>query len=496
MVVDQKYLWMKLNHLSSAQTTLTFLLSIAFKELLSPRILVIEHSFSDGLFCHEANWRPISGREIESLFQLMKTWINSGGQIEYKTKTKSDVIDEFKEMNSLSKLEIAQRWNHDKIPVIEYGQHWDYQIGTIISDLSKLPVFELRKYNEGFLMRLPTPFHAENIEKFKDHPKLFSTIKEHEESSKILNIASIRELNDQIRNGNIQELINVAEELHDRKINDIAVALIENHPQKRLISIAGPSSSGKTTFGKRLTAELKTKGFRALHIYMDDYFCDRDTLPLDAQGKRDIEAFTALNTELLCERLDCILDGGQIPKRKFDFKTGKGSDTTDRQQISEQDFILIDGIHGLNPIISKKIGEERLSKIYVMAFTLMNIDTSHRISTSDNRLLRRMVRDHNYRGFSAEYTLAHCSSIRVGEERNIFPYQEEASFLFNSALIYEFPILARHIKPLLKDVVNEKMLARVEYLNTFLSFFEEYDDDLVPGTSILREFIGNSKYKY
>ncbi len=487
---------MKLDFLNHAQATLAFLLSSAFKELLAPKMLVIEHSFGDGLFCHEANWEPITESEIKAVFQLMHKWIERNSSLQLSIKKKSKVVGEFKNMNSQSKVAIAQRWENDQIPIVEFNSYWDYQMEPMITELKQLPKFQLRKYNDGFLMRLPTLINPDKIEKFNDHPKLFSIMEEHEQWGNILGVATIRELNKHINAENIDELIWVAEGLHEKKISYIADVLVQDFPKKRLVCIAGPSSSGKTTFGKRLRIQLRVNGFYAHHISMDDYFIDRSKLPTDAEGVKDFESISGLDVELLGSRLNSLLEGNQIPVREFKFDHGKGQDTANQIKLGDRDFILIEGIHGLNPIISDMIGAERLNKIYVSAITQMNIDANHRISTSENRLLRRLVRDHKFRGYSPEQTLSRWNSVRAGEEENIFPYQEEASLMFNSSLAYELPVLAKYVRPLLKDIDNEHLAEKVNYLNTFLAFFEPLEEELVPGTSILREFIGNSEFKY
>ncbi|MFC1550747.1 uridine kinase [Candidatus Neomarinimicrobiota bacterium] len=487
---------MKLDNLNHAQATLAFLLSRAFKELLAPKMLVIEHSFGDGLFCHEANWEPIAETEIEALFQLMHKWIASNHSLQMSTRKKSTVISEFKEMNSQSKVAIAKHWENDQIPIVEFESHWDYQTEPMITALSQLPIFQLRKYNDGFLMRLPTLMNPEKIETFRDHPKLFSIMEEHEQWGDILGVSTIRELNNHINTGNINELIWVAEGLHEKKISYIADALVRDFPKKRLVCIAGPSSSGKTTFGKRLRIQLRVNGYYAHHISMDDYFIDRSELPTDADGVKDFESIAGLDVDLLGSRLNKLLEGDQIPVREFKFDSGMGHDTANQMKLGDGDFILIEGIHGLNPIISDMIGTERLNKIYVSAITQMNVDANHRISTSENRLLRRLVRDHKFRGYSPEQTLSRWNSVRIGEETNIFPYQEEASFMFNSSLAYELPVLAKYVKPLLKNIDDLELKEKVNHLNTFLSFFEELEEKQVPGTSILREFIGDSEFKY
>ncbi len=486
------------NNLAAVQATLAFLLSKSFKELLSPKMLVIEHSFGDGLFCHEANWESIEEPEIKKIENRMREYIANDHQIRFTSIPRDQMIEELYKLNSQSKLAIAERWSSVNIPVVQMDDYWDYRTESMEKDKSKLTDFELRKYNAGFLLRLPTMLKPGKIGPFIDHPKLFSVMEEHEQWGKILGVSTVRELNLVVESGEIKDLIWVAEGLHEKKISNIADSLVENFPEKRLICVSGPSSSGKTTFGKRLRIQLRVNGFRTLLISMDDYFIDRKMLPLDENGQRDFESIEGLDLDLLCLRLDQLLGGKEIPVRNFSFDSGTGNDSDETMQLDGWDFVLIEGIHGLNPVLSDRIGQDRMNKIYVSAITQLNIDANHRISTSENRLIRRIVRDHKFRGYTPEQTLERWPSVRLGEEKNIFPYQEEAAFMFNSSLVYELPVLAAYLVPLLAGIKIEKpeVEAQADQLVTYLSFFKMLNEELVPGISILREFIGKSEFSF
>jgi uridine kinase len=489
---------MNQNNHTEVKATLAFLLSKSFKELLSPRMLVIEHSFGDGLFCHEANWEPVEEHEIREVENRMREYIADDHELQFTMMSREKMIEELYKLNSQSKLAIAKRWNSDNIPVVKMDDYWDYQIESMEQDKSRLTNFELRSHNAGFLLRLPTMLEPEKVGPYVDHPKLFSVMEEHEQWGKILGVSTIRELNRAVETGEIQDLIWVAEGLHEKKVSNIADGLAEDFPEKRLICVSGPSSSGKTTFGKRLRIQLRVNGFHTLLISMDDYFIDRKLLPLDENGQKDFESIDGLDHDLLCSRLDQVLGGKEIPVRNFNFNTGTGSDTNKTMQLGDWDFILIEGIHGLNPILSDKIGPDRMNRIYVSAITQLNIDANHRISTSDNRLIRRIVRDHKFRGYTPEQTIQRWPSVRLGEEKNIFPYQEEAAFMFNSSLVYELPVLAAYLVPLLTGVKIEDLKEKEEmdHLVKFLSFFEMVNEERVPGISILREFIGKSEFSF
>ena len=484
--------------LSSIHATQAFFLSGAFKKVFPDRLLVIEHSFGDSFFCHDVNFDPITMDELQKLENLMRDWIKNDEPITFKLWPKQKFIEKLYKFNSHSKLTIANRWEGDQIPIAKFdGKYWDYMIEPLISNKSLLEKFELKKYNDGFLLRFATILQPDDIAPFQDQPKLFATMEEHQKWSEILGISTIGDLNDAIENDEIKELIWVAEGLHEKKISDIADEVVSGFPQKRVITIAGPSSAGKTTFSKRLKIQLRVNGYRSQTISMDDYFINRELLPVGADGKQDFESIDGLDIDLLCERLDALLDGKEIPERHFNFDLGVGKDTDKSLKLGDWDFVIVEGIHGLNPKLTEKLGQDRVEKLYISAITQMNIDANHRISTSDNRLLRRLVRDSKFRGYPPENTLERWTSVRLGEEKNIFPHSEEANLIFNSSLVYELPVLAKYARPLLKNIGgdnNVKQLA--ERLDLFLSFFANIDEKYVPGISLLREYIGKSDFKY
>ncbi len=483
--------------LSENSATLTFMVTSAFKELFAPRMLVVEHSFADGFYCHEAEWQAITEEEIGQLEQFLREWLWSNEAIQFEYWTKNKVMQELERINSYSKLSNVKHWVAEKIPIVRFNGYFDYIIEPMSTDKTALQNFRLMPYDCGFIMRVPTIAQPERLEPFVDRPKLFAIIKEQEEWGSILDVSTIWQLNDMIVSGEIREMLWVAEGLHEKKIGQIADGLVAQFPQKRVVAIAGPSSSGKTTFAKRLGIQLKVAGYTTKQISMDDYFIDRDRLPFDENGRQDFEAIGAMDVQLLCQRLDLLLQGESIPKRRYNFGTGTGADLAETIWLDKRDFIIIEGIHGLNPQLSGCLGEDRIQKIYISALTQLNLDANHRVSTSDNRLVRRMVRDHKFRGYTPQQTLERWPSVRMGEEKNIFPFQEEADFMFNSALVYELSVLANYVLPLLKeDMSNGELATEALRLNRLLGFFEPLDEKHVPGISLLREFIGSSDLHY
>lgn len=484
-------------NLAANQASLGFILSIAFRKIFPERMLVIEHSFGDGYFCHDNEWMPFSKGELNILTREINSILNNPEPIRLTKRPREWVVREFKKLHSVSKSGNLQLWKDDPLPMVQYKNSWDYCIEPMTSDKTRLKQFEIRKFNNGFLLRFPTLLNPGTVGSFRNQPKLFSVMEEHERWGDILGVRTIHDLNETIHSGEIRELLWVAEGLHEKKISDIADVLVNNFPDKRIITIAGPSSSGKTTFAKRLAIQLRVIGFRARQISMDDYFHDRKDIPLDKNGHQDFENIQAVNIKLLAERMNSLLRGKEIPVRKFNFEAGIGEDRNQTLQLGRDDFVILEGIHGLNPVLAEALGKDQLQRIYISAITQLNIDSTHRVSTSDNRLLRRMIRDYKYRGYSAEETLNRWPSVRRGEEQYIFPFQEEADMMFNSALLYELPVLTESCLKLLEKVGKQPSLEdTVSRLRVLLTFFLPLKIDIVPGISILREFVGASEFEY
>ena len=478
----------------AAMATMSFLLSCASRQLYGSGKLVIEHSFGDGLFCHDDKWKMYPRQRLQKLHELLNEWLANEIPLKYDTIDCSQAIMVFEEAGLRNKPELLRMWQQDKFPIIRFGEFWDICLEPMNLDKSSMRVFELRNYNHGFLLRLAPRKNPEVLAPYLDRPKLFYIFREHQRWIEILGVKTIAQLNNLVRQ-KVRELVWVSDGLHDKKLSEIADQLVEQHYQRPVLFISGPSASGKTTFAKRLAIQLLINGYTTRQISMDDYFVNRDDIPVGPDGSQDFEALTVLNMDLLAERVETLLDGGAVPERKFDFRSGMGRDLDETYSLRKKEFLLLEGIHGLNPILTQRVAPGAAQKIYVSAITQLNFDGDHRVSTADNRLIRRLVRDHRTRGYSPEDTLARWPSVRQGEERNIFPYQEEADFMFNSVLLYEFSMLTRLARPLLDQVsADSPHAAEAKRLVTLLSFFEPMDDSLVPRTSILREFIGGSDF--
>ncbi len=481
------------------KATITHILTKVFLETKKGKSLVVEHSYQDGYFCHVAGWEEISKDDINRLEKGMLQWLNGPEQISISTKTRDEVLKHMLARPSVSKAANTKKWPTDNIPIIMLGSsYWDYLLESVEIKKENLQNFRLEKFNDGFLLRFFS--NTESCQKssiLSDQSKLFQIIEEIVQMGDILELSTINHVNELVNSGNIRQMLWVAEGFHEKRISQIADKIVNEFPSKRVISIAGPSSSGKTTFTKRLGIQLRVNGFKTVSLSMDDFFIDREKIVTDSSGNRDFETIKAMDVVLLAQRIQTLLSGEPIPKRTFDFKTGIGHDTKETVQLGEWDLIMLEGIHGLNPSLTKSLGNTKLHRIYVSAITQLNIDSNHRVSTSDNRLLRRLVRDHLFRGYSPEDTLERWKSVREGEERNIFPFQEEADFMFNSSLLYELSVLAKFARPLLKEVSSQSPVkAEAERLELLLALVEPMDEDLVPGISILREFIGKSDFHY
>ena len=467
------------------QTTLAFLLSAASQELFPGRILFIEHSLSDGYYCHFGKEDIVKKEEIKVISEKMGQYLLNKTEIKFEETPREKLLHRFSSQNRMDKVALLEKWEVDPVPCVRFGEFLDYRFGPMNTDKNVLQLCKLRPYDVGFLLRFFQPGQKEELDSFVDAPKLYQVIKEHETWGNILGISNIGELNKLIMTGNIDEMIRVAEGLHEKKISRIADSLCEDFLYKRIVFIAGPSASGKTTFSKRLGIQLKVNGFSNQPISMDNYYLNREEMP------DDIESISSLNMNLLCDHLSSLERGEVIPERKFDFARGVGYETGKEIKIPQDTFIVVEGIHGLNPLFSEQVGIDRIQRIYVSALTQLNVDNEHRVSTSDNRLFRRIVRDVLTRGYSSDNVLTQWPRVRYGEENNIFPYQEEADFMFNSSLVYEIPVLANQAIPLLKKIKRSSQnFQTAERLLTFLSLFIPISPDSIPEISILREFIG------
>ncbi len=477
------------------QRSLLFIFLRASMELYKNIFINVHHSLSKGLYCEIKHDVELSKKNIESIAQRMKEIIAADEPFVKVSMKKEEAVKIFESYHMSSKVNLLKYRESDYINIYSCGWLKNYFYGYMLPSTGYIKQFDLMKYDKGVILRHPTNFSMDQIPEFMETPKLASIFSESEKWGKILGVSDIASLNDQITAGNSGELIRISEALHEKKIAQIADMI--SLTGKRVILIAGPSSSGKTTFANRLKIQLKVNGLNPVTISTDDYFVDREFTPVDEDGKYDFESIDAVDVEQFNKDLSQLLAGEVLNLPTFDFKEGKRKYTGKQLQIKEDQLIIIEGIHGLNELFTRDIYRKDKFKIYISALTQLNIDHHNRIPTTDTRLLRRIVRDFNYRGHDARGTITQWPSVRKGEEINIFPYQEDADVIFNSAMVYELAILKKHAEPLLEAITNdEPEYSEAKRLLKFLSYVKSIDDDeLVMNISILKEFIGGSSFR-
>ena len=482
---------------SAVHASLGFLLAAAVDELFPERTLFIEHSFIGGYYCHFRTGDSVTAEDLKALSQRIEEYCRGCDPLELMDIPRRDLESRFQATNRDDKLEILNRLGHDRVPAARFRQYCDYRFEPMTVHLDQLAKFSLDSYRDGFLLRFPSLLPPHEVPPLRDSPKLYQVIKQREQWGRALRVSNLNQLNQVLDTDGGRELTWVAEGLHEKTIAGIADELAIGHPARRVIFIAGPSSSGKTTFAKRLAVQLKVNLFNTLAISIDDYFRDRSEMPKLPDGTLDFEALETVDIPHMVQDVQALLEGHTIARRHFSFKRGAGTDTDEKLHLDPDTFLIVEGIHGLNPVFPAQLGADKVRRIYVSAITQLNVDNEHRISSSDNRLLRRLVRDAQFRGHNAEATLLQWPKVRLGEEQHIFTYQEEADFMFNSALIYELAALRTKAGTMLKSVSKKSpAYPQARRLLTFLSFIVPLDDQLVPPASILREFLGGSAFEY
>ena len=431
--------------------TLAFVFIKACEEVFPKCRITIEHSLSEGLYC-EVGCRKegLSELDINNLRSKMNEIIVDNKDILKISTNKEDAIKIFQEQGKYEKAELLKYKEYDDVKLYKCDNHINHFYGHMLPSTKCITVFDIKKWKAGIVLLGPSKKDKDVVQEFIPHRKLSSIYKEAEDWSNLIGIDKVITLNKLIENNNFSETIRIVEALHEKKISQIADMIKEQ--QKRVILIAAPSSSGKTSFAHRLSIQLKVNNINPVPISLDDYFVNREDTPLDEFGKYDFESIYAVDLDLFNSDLEKLLKGEEIDVPKFNFKTGKREYSGRKLKIKEDQLIILEGIHALNPILTQSISEAEKFKIYISVLTQINLDDHNRIPTTDLRLIRRIVRDYNFRGYSAARTIEHWDAVRRGEEKNIFPYQEEADVMFNSACIYELPVLKKYAKPLLEEI--------------------------------------------
>ncbi len=482
----------KLNNWRRYQSTLSFILYVATKKLFPKSRLRIEHSIGQGFYCYLD--RRLTEKGLQNLEVTMKNIIDQALPIKKFLCTKKKALNLLSREGLKDKITLLKNCNLNRVYLYNLLGHYDTFLVEPFDHTHKAPLFYLKDFPPGFVIVFPHWSNLQTIPEFVPQLRLARIFYEYLEWVKVLGVTDVGELNYAIKNGRGPEIIQIAEALHEKKIVYIADRI--TNEKRKIVLIAGPSSAGKTTFTKRLAVQLLVNSLRPLIISVDDYFFPRDKTPRDEQGRLDFETIKAIDVERLNRDMLELLEGREIILPKFDFKSGrrlKGA----RIKLPENGVVLIEGIHCLNDELTYKIPVFVKFKIYISALTQLNVDDHNRVSTTDTRMIRRIVRDTHFRGYNVQGVLEQWGRVRSGEEKNIYPFQEQADEMFNSSLIYEPAVLKKYCLPLLiKIKKNGPVYEEVGRLIDFFNLFYNLNDRDVPSNSILREFIGGSSFVY
>ncbi len=476
--------------------SLTFLLEAAFSNLFPQAGLYIDHSVaSGGYYCEVKEREPLSGDELKALEAEMRQLVLANLPFTRNEASVEETIARFEKENYPDKVRLLRHRRKPYVTLYQLGSHVDYHHGYMVPSTGYLKWFELVDSNGGFILRFPRRHSPTGLMSMEDFPKLLTSFRQYGSWLERLGIDSVGALDDAIKAGRSREIILVSEALHEQHIASIANQIAEKRENIHLVLISGPSSSGKTTFSRRLAVQLLALGISPFALEMDNYFVDRAKTPKDENGQYDYETIDALDLALLGKQLEQLIRGQEAQLPHYNFKTGM-SETGETVRLRPGQLIILEGIHGLNPRLIPASLASQTFKIYASALTQLNLDRHNRVSTTDTRLVRRIVRDARERGYSAQQTISRWESVRRGEKRHIFPYQENADVMFNSALAYELAVLKPLVEPLLRQVPhNTPEFIETKRLLAFLEWFLPLEPDWLPDNSILREFVGGSILK-
>ena len=480
--------------------SLFFILVKAVEELYPQGSISLEHPISKGYFCKLHIDRTIGLDDVQRIKQKMQEII--AADIPY-TRTEShteEVVRLFEKRGMMDKARLLDTYGQLYSYYYQLGDTVDCYYSSLVPSTGYIRLFDIVKYYDGLLLRIPSRENPTKLEEVVKQEKMLEVFQEYHRWNQILGISTVGDLNVACNHGHATDLINVSEALQEKKIAQIADEITHRNQdgqRVKLVLISGPSSSGKTTFSKRLSIQLMTNGLKPYPISLDDYFVNRNDTPLDENGKHYFESLYAVDLPFFEEQLTTLLNGGEVELPRYNFTTGKREMSGKKLRIDEHMILIIEGIHALNPALTSHIPNENKYKVYVSALTTILLDNHNYIPTTDNRLLRRIIRDYKYRNYSAEETIARWPSVRAGEEKWIFPYQENADAMFNSALLFELAVLKDYVEPVLRKVPNRcPEYSEAHRLLRFLNYFVSVQDKELPPTSLLREFLGGSSFQY
>ncbi len=481
------------------QRTLFFIMQKAVHDLYPDAAFSIKHSVSKGFYCEIAGHDQLSADEVECIKARMDDIIDQDIPIVRERVLSSEAEEIYAQLGFEDKIALLHTRPRMYVDIYRMADMAGYFYGALAPSTSYIHLFDIRPYYNGLHLAVPRRTDPDKLENIVPQDKMFDIFKEYKEWVSVMGVSNIGSLNGKILAGESSDLIKVAEAFHEKKLAGIADSIYEANVERgaRIVLISGPSSSGKTTFAKRLGIELRILGLRPVMVSLDDYFVDREKTPRDEKGDYDYEALEAIDLQLFNTQLQQLMNGESVTIPRYDFISGTRQWHSEPLQLDERSILVIEGIHGLNPQLTSSIEDRLKFRIYISALTSISMDDLSRIPTTDNRLLRRITRDYYTRGSNAEASLKRWGSVRRGEDKYIFPYQENADVMFNSSLFYEISVLRQYVEPMLRevpDVVPEYAEAR--RLLKFLDNFTQIPSDEIPPTSILREFIGGSSFKY
>ncbi|WP_071147738.1 nucleoside kinase [Bacteroides ihuae] len=480
--------------------SLCFILFKAVTDIFPTAKLFVEHPVSKGYFCNLSIGRTVTLEDVSQIKVRMHEIVEANIPFHRTECHTAEAVRIFNERGMDDKVKLLESSGSLYTYYYTLEDTIDYYYGNLVPRTGYVKQFDLVKYYDGLLLRIPTRSNPNVLEEVIKQEKMLDVFKEYIQWSNIMGLSNAGDFNIACAQGYATDLINVAEALQEKKISQIADTIYhrgENGNRVKLVLISGPSSSGKTTFSKRLSIQLMTNGLRPYPLSLDNYFVDREQTPLDENGKYDYESLYALDLKLFNQQLEALLRGEEVDLPRFNFALGKKEYSGDKLKIDNHTILILEGIHALNPELTNHINESNKFKIYVSALTTISLDDHNWIPTTDNRMLRRIIRDFNYRGYSAQETISRWPSVRAGEDKWIFPYQENADVMFNSALLFEFAVLRRHAEPILTDVPrNSPEYCEAYRLLKFIKYFTPVQDKEIPPTSLLREFLGGSSFKY
>lgn len=494
---DVEFLDMTSSSGSRAYTrTLFFVLCKAVQDIYPATDVVIDIPVSNGFYVDIRLGRPVVDEDVNIIRRRMQEIIDARMPIRRFTVPTEEAVALFQEKGDVEKVKLLKTSGSIYTTYYKIGDYVDYYYGTLLTNTSQLYLFGLEKYYDGMLLRIPSLKNPDVLGEMTRQDKMFEIFKEHHRWQSILGIRTIGDFNQAIDANHATDIINISEALQEKKIAKIAEEIASRKGVK-LVLLAGPSSSGKTTSCKRLSIQLAVNGLKPLQISLDDYFVDREKTPKDASGEYDYESIYALDLNLINEQFNALFRGEEVELPKYDFQSGKSKKSSNKLKMNDNNVLVVEGIHALNPELTAHIPQEQIFRVYASALTTILLDNHNYIPTTDNRLLRRIIRDYKYRGVSAQETIHRWPSVRAGENKWIFPFQENADAMLNTAMLYELAVIKMQAEPLLQQVPeNCEEYAEAYRLLKFLKYFKGIPYNNLPPTSLLREFLGGSSFHY